>query len=158
MCTKIMLLSFLKQLSKLSCVFVLLYSLKIILAMKETFAVTRTSREVYKGYFEKYSYEQLNKIPQGFSNNLIWNIGHIIVSQQLLVYAGSNQPMMVSETLVNKYRRGTKPEHDATPEEIEEIKNLLFSTIEKTEDDYEKGLFTGYNERTSRSEERRVGN
>lgn len=117
--------------------------------MKTTFKITRTSREIYKSWLEKYTPHQLNKIPEGFSNNLIWNIGHIMVSQQLLVYAGSNRPMMVSEELINKYRRGTKPEHDASPEEIEEIKNLLLTTIEKTEDDYKSGLFTTYNERTS---------
>lgn len=117
--------------------------------METTFKITRTSREIYAKWLEKYSLEQLNKIPQGFSNNLIWNIGHIVVSQQLLVYAGSNQPMMVREEMLAKYRRGTKPEADATQEEVDEIKNLLFTTINKTEDDYKKGLFTSYNERTS---------
>lgn len=53
--------------------------------MKTEFETNRTSREVYARYFENYTLEQLNKVPQGFSNNLIWNIGHIIVSQQLLV-------------------------------------------------------------------------
>ena len=117
--------------------------------METTFTITRTSREIYAKWLEKYSLEQLNKIPQGFNNNLIWNIGHIVVSQQLLVYAGSNQPMMVSEEMLAKYRRGSKPEGDVTQEEVNEIKNLLFTTIEKTEDDYKKGLFTSYNERTS---------
>ena len=111
--------------------------------MQTTFKITRTSREIYTKWLDGYSLEQLNKIPHGFSNNFIWNIGHIMVSQQLLVYAGAGQPMLA------KYRRGTKPEGDATQEEINQIKNLLFTTIEKTEGDYKKGLFTSYNERTS---------
>jgi len=41
-------------------------------------------------YFDNYTLEQLNKIPEGFSNNLIWNIGHIIVTQQVLIYKLSN--------------------------------------------------------------------
>lgn len=117
--------------------------------MQTTFKITRTSREIYRKWLDGYSLEQLNKIPHGFSNNLIWNIGHIMVSQQLLVYAGAGQPMMVSDELVNKYRRGSKPEGDATQDEVNQIKNLLFTTIEKTEGDYKKGLFTLYNERTS---------
>ena len=57
--------------------------------------------------------------------------------------------MNVSEELLVKYRRGSKPEADATQEEVNEIKNLLFSTIEKTEDDYKNGVFTTYNARKS---------
>jgi hypothetical protein len=37
-------------------------------------------------FLSGYNLDQLNTIPEGFNNNLIWNIGHIIVSQQLLVY------------------------------------------------------------------------
>ncbi|MEE1899057.1 DinB family protein [Flavobacterium rakeshii] len=117
--------------------------------METSFKVTRTSREIYTKWLESYTLEQLNKIPQGFNNNLIWNIGHIMVSQQILVYGGAGLPMNVSGELLVKYRRGSKPETDATQEEINEIKNLLFSTIEKTEDDYKNGVFTTYNARTS---------
>ena len=117
--------------------------------MQTTFKITRTSREIYAKWLDGYSLEQLNKIPQGFSNNLIWNIGHIVVSQQLLVYAGSGLPMMVSDEIVAKYRRGSKPEGNVTQGEVEEIKNLLFATIEKTEDDYKNDVFISYNERTS---------
>ncbi len=115
--------------------------------MENEFNITRTSREVYNRYFENYTLEQLNKIPAGFNNNLIWNIGHIIVSQQMLVYMGSGQQPMVSKELIAMYMRGTKPERDVTQEEADEIKSLLFSTIEKTEEDYRNGLFTGYTER-----------
>lgn len=117
--------------------------------METSFKVTRTSREIYTKWLESYTLEQLNKIPQGFNNNLIWNIGHIVVSQQILVYGGAGLPMNVSEELLAKYRRGSKPEADATQEEVNEIKNLLFSTIEKTEDDYKNGVFTTYNARKS---------
>ena len=117
--------------------------------MEHTFKVTKTSREIYKKYLEKYTLEQLNKVPQGFNNNLIWNIGHIVVSQQILVYGGSGLPMMVSENLVNRYRRGTRPERDVTTEEVEEIKSLLFTTIAKTEEDYRNNIFTTYNPRIS---------
>jgi hypothetical protein len=115
--------------------------------MEKEFSITHTSREVYNRYFENYTLEQLNKVPQGFNNNLIWNIGHIIVSQQMLVYMGSGQQPLVSKELIAMYMRGTKPERDVTQEEADEIKSLLFSTIEKTEEDYRNGLFTGYTER-----------
>lgn len=119
--------------------------------METAFRITETSRKVLLGFLEKYSLEELNKIPEGFSNNLIWNIGHIIVVQQLLVYKLSGLPTMVSNEMVEKYQRGTKPEHKVTQEEVNEIKVLLFSTLEKTKQDFEENLFQNYIEFTSMS-------
>jgi hypothetical protein len=93
-----------------------------------------------------HSLEQLNKIPASFSNNMIWNIAHIIVTQQLLVYKLSGLPMMVSDEMIEKYKKGTKPEQEVTQAEVDEIKSLLFSTIEKTKEDYENGVFKNFQE------------
>jgi hypothetical protein len=95
---------------------------------------------------ENHTLEQLNKIPEGFSNNLIWNIAHVVVTQQLLVYKLSGLPMMVSDEIIEKYKKGTQPEQKATQAEVDEIKSLLFSTIEKTKEDYAKGVFKNYTE------------
>jgi hypothetical protein len=72
-------------------------------------------------FLKGYSLAQLNSIPQGHNNNLIWNIAHIIVVQQMLVYKLSGLPMKISDTLVEKYKKGTKPEQDATQAEVDEI-------------------------------------
>lgn len=119
--------------------------------METAFRINETSRKVLLGFLEKYSLEELNKIPEGFSNNLIWNIGHIIVVQQLLVYKLSGLPTMVSNEMIEKYQRGTKPEHNVTQEVVDEIKVLLFSTLEKTKQDFAEGIFQNYNEFTSMS-------
>ena len=78
-----------------------------------------------------YTLEQLNKIPDGFSNNLIWNIGHIIVSQQGLVYRHSGMPSYIEESLVETYKNGSKPTGSTTAEEVNQLKDLLISLIEK---------------------------
>jgi hypothetical protein len=114
--------------------------------MQNTFEVNRTSRKILGGFFENYSIEQLNKIPEGFSNNLIWNLGHIVVTQQLLVYKLSGLPMMISDEMVELYRKGTKPERDATQAEVDEIKALLYKTIDQIEMDYNKNIFVNYQE------------
>jgi hypothetical protein len=54
--------------------------------------------------------------------------------------------MMVSDELVEKYKKGTKPEKDATQAEVDEIKSLLFVTIEKTNEDVTNNLFKEYHE------------
>lgn len=115
--------------------------------MEREFAFTRVSRELFAAYFDNYTLEQLNRIPQGFSNNLIWNIGHIIVSQQLLVYTGSGNAPLVSQELINKYMRGTRPEADVTQQEADEIKSLLFEPVLQTEKAYAAGVFTSYSPR-----------
>ena len=87
--------------------------------METAFKITETSRKVLLGFLEKYSLDELNKIPEGFSNNLIWNAGHIIVVQQLLVYKLSGLPTMISNEMIEKYQKGTKPEHIISQEEVE---------------------------------------
>jgi len=114
--------------------------------MQDTFEVNRTGRKMLSSYFENYTLEQLNKIPEGFNNNLIWNLGHVVVTQQLLVYKLSGLPMAVSDEMVEKYRKGTKPEHDVTQEEANLIKSLLFETIDQLEADYNNGIFINYQE------------
>jgi hypothetical protein len=114
--------------------------------MQQTFDITRTSRKMVAPFLENYTLEQLNKIPDGYSNNLIWNIGHIIVVQQLLIHKLSGLPILVSDEMIAKYMKGTKPEHIATQAEVDEIKALLFKTIDQTEVDYSDKKFINYQE------------
>lgn len=119
--------------------------------MEPTFNINKTSRNTIAIFLENHTLEQLNTIPEGFSNNLIWNIGHIIVVQQMLVYNLSGLPMMVSEEMVSKYKRGTKPEHIVTQEEVDEFKNLLWSTLEQTKKDFANNIFKNFTEFTTMS-------
>ncbi len=116
--------------------------------MQFTFDVLSNIRVFSKKYLENNSLEDLNKIPEGFNNNIIWNIGHIVVTQQLLVYKLSGLPMDVGDDLINKYRKDTKPEGFVSQEEVDEIKALLFSSLEKLEADYKSGIFKNYQEYT----------
>ncbi len=117
--------------------------------METVFKAWKTSRKLYLEFFGDYSLDQLNKIPTGFNNNLLWNIGHIIVAQQSLIYKDSNLPMYISEDIVNLYKPTTKPTGNTTPTEVNELKELLISLIAKTETDFVKGIFIKYNERTT---------
>jgi len=60
----------------------------------------------YLKFFENYSLEQLNRIPDGFSNNLIWNIGHIIATQHKLIYIGSEVEGHIPDQIFNSYQSG----------------------------------------------------
>ncbi len=116
--------------------------------MEWAFDITIKNRKLLKGFLENMSLVDLNTIPKGFNNNIIWNIAHVIVTQQLLVYKLSGLPTIVSNEMIDAYRKGTKPEKDLTEAEVATIKNLLFSTIEKSKEDYESKIFQTYNEYT----------
>lgn len=117
--------------------------------MDETFKINHANRKVLFHYLETLSMPQLNTIPSGFSNNIIWNIGHIVVVQQLLVYNLSGLPMLVSSEMISRYKRGTAPNGEVTTEDVEELKKLLFLTLEQTQKDFEIGTFEKYMEYTT---------
>lgn len=119
--------------------------------MHQVFEITRLSRKIIAEYLEHYTLEQLNKVPEGFNNNLIWNIGHIVVVQQMLVYNLSGLPMMVSQEMVEKYKRGSKPENLVSQAEVDEIRSLLFETINQTKADLNSKIFKTYTEFTTLS-------
>lgn len=116
--------------------------------MHTSLQVTIASRELLQKFIENHTLEQLNTIPDGFKNNIIWNIGHVIVTQQLLAYKLSGLAMMVTDEMVAKYQKGSTPQGNVTQEEVDAIKSLLFTTITKTQEDLENGLFQNYMEYT----------
>lgn len=117
--------------------------------MEKLFNITLQNRKTLYRILKDISREQLLNIPDGFRNNIWWNIAHVVVTQQILVYKLSGLPMRISEALVDKFRKGTVPDGKATEEEIEIITSFLFSTIEWTQEDYANGLFKTYNEYTT---------
>ncbi|AWW31695.1 DinB family protein [Echinicola strongylocentroti] len=110
---------------------------------------TIKTRENFIHLINGMTLAELNEIPTGFNNNIVWNFGHVIVTQQLLCYKLSGQDMLVSGELVEKYRKGTKPEAPATSKEIEELKILALSTLESFKNDFMAGHFKEFNEYTT---------
>ncbi|OHT46728.1 DinB family protein [Flavobacterium tructae] len=117
--------------------------------MNPVFEVQKTIREILLKVLDSHSLEQLNKIPQGFNNNIIWNIAHCVASQQALVYKLSGLPVTISEDFIAKYRKDTKPEGDVSQAEVDEIRELLSTTLKQVENDFAAGIFMNYNEYTT---------
>ncbi|WP_103068855.1 DinB family protein [Aquimarina sediminis] len=114
--------------------------------MQNSLTITRVNRKMLEKILDNYSLEQLNIVPEGFKNNLIWNIAHVVVTQQLLVYKLSGLPMMIDDEMVNLYKKGTKTERPVTIEEVKMIKELLFTTLDKTEKDMGDAIFQSYSD------------
>ena len=117
--------------------------------MKSLLKGWKTGRNIYLDFFDKYTLEQMNVVPDKFSNNIIWNIGHIIAAQQSLVYKTSNLPINIPEDFFDRYKPGTKPMGNVSQNEAEEIKFLLISMINRTETDLANGKFVSFTERNT---------
>lgn len=112
--------------------------------MDKILEIIRASRKALLFLVEDLTTEQLNKIPTGFNNNLAWQMGHLIVSQQLLCYKLSNNELVIDPNLVEKYKNGSKPESFISAEEIAQLKHDLLGVIDQLESDLATDKFNNY--------------
>ncbi|MEL6656980.1 MAG: DinB family protein [Bacteroidota bacterium] len=101
----------------------------------------RQTRHNMERIMQGFTIEQLNTIPEGFRNNLIWNYGHVIVTQQLLCYGLSGQKTFVDKSLIEAYRKGTAPNGDVDQAGFQELQSLSVAALNQFEEDYKKGIF-----------------
>jgi len=110
--------------------------------MNPVFEFIINSRKAFIQLIDGLTIEQLNKIPEGFNNNIIWNFGHIVVSTQTLCYVRSGILEDTSNVkFVESYKKDTKPSYAVTAEEIAELKAIALDSIKKIEEDYSNGKF-----------------
>lgn len=114
--------------------------------MDSQFEVLKKSRELVLNLTNGLTIEQLHKIPEGFNNNIAWNVAHLVVTQQLLLYKLSGLQYLVSDELIDNYRKGTKPTETFSEEEFEEVKELLLGLSDTLKEDFSAGIFSDYTE------------
>lgn len=90
------------------------------------------------------SIPELNKIPEGFNNNIIWNLGHLIAAQEGIFYLRGKLELNIEQDFFNSFKNGSQPEREIHAEEIEKIRSLLFSSLDQFEADLEKNAFHNY--------------
>lgn len=112
--------------------------------MKTQFDILRKSRELVVKELEGLSMDQIHKIPEGFKNNIAWNVSHLVVTQQLLHYKLSGLNCLCPEELITDFRKGTSPTKTFTEAEFEEVKDLLIGLPDTLEEDYDAGIFKEY--------------
>ena len=93
---------------------------------------------------EPLTEEQLNTTPNGFNNNIIWNLGHLIAAQQGICYIRSGLNPVVDESITEYFKSGSKPNKIFNNNEIESIKKTFTASLEQLKNDIEKNLFVNY--------------
>lgn len=88
--------------------------------------------------------EQLNKIPEGYNNNIIWNLAHLICAEQSICYVRAGQSITVNDKYFSPYRTNTRPNAFIDEQEIERIKKLLISSIDELQTGFDKKIFDNY--------------
>lgn len=111
--------------------------------MAETiFNFTIQARKAFIQLINTLTVEELNEIPAGFKNNIIWNFGHSIITTPALCYIRTG---IWSDASSIKYfqdfKKDSVPSRNISAEEIAELKVLAISTIEGMREDYNKGVF-----------------
>lgn len=112
--------------------------------METQLAIQLHNRKIFHYYLKQLSLDKLNKIPEGFNNNIIWNIAHTVVTHQLLMYKISGHQMHIPIEWVKLFAKDTKPERYFKADEVKLIDAALFSTYDQFEKDLANGLFNDF--------------
>ena len=113
--------------------------------MKESIDIMRGARLFLINLIEGISIERLNEIPDGFNNNLVWNFGHVIATQQILCYRNAGVKPVIEDEFIDKYKSGTRPEGFTDENTFGIFKKYLIQTIDKFEEDSATNMFVNYN-------------
>jgi hypothetical protein len=106
--------------------------------------ITRKTRSNFIKLLDGLTIAQLNKIPEGYSNNLAWNFGHIVISQQMICYVKGEIVEQLDEKFNTQYIAGGRPEYFIEDSELEFLKNEAFALIDKLEADLDSGVLDSY--------------
>lgn len=117
--------------------------------MNHQFEILKKNRAFILKVIDGLSIEQLNKIPKPFNNNILWNVSHLLATQQLLCYKLSGLPMLVTDEFVELYRKGTFPEKEMLQSQWNDIKEQFAALPLQFENDYTNGIFKTYTDYTT---------
>lgn len=113
----------------------------------QTIHLLQRTRQYMKRLADEVTEAQLTRIPDGYNNHILWHLGHVVVTQQILHYQLAGLPMYVDEAMCNMFKNGTSPKEWQTQPAIDRIFSLMTDLPEKLLHDYEAGRFQAYQER-----------
>ncbi|MFT7120700.1 MAG: hypothetical protein ACJAZ9_000876 [Neolewinella sp.] len=101
----------------------------------DALALLRASRANILKQFTPLSSEQVNQIPSGLNNNIIWNAGHVVATMELLIYALSGLKTPSDKEFIDRFRKGSKPEGIVSEADRQLIAERLISSVDQLEED-----------------------
>lgn len=112
--------------------------------MKSNLELIRYTRNNIMKLVGDLTVEQFNSIPEGFNNNIIWNLAHMIYTQQSMCYKLGGLSPKIDITIFGAYASGTFPQGERTAAEINLILETFSTILSDFENDLNAKLFTSY--------------
>jgi hypothetical protein len=112
--------------------------------MEKSTEIIKETRIRFLNLMNDLSIDSLNKVPSNFNNNVIWNFGHIIATQQVLCYQLSNVHMKLGVEYIQRYAKGTKPHVSVSQQEIDFLRQHALDTVDELETDFRSNVFNNF--------------
>jgi hypothetical protein len=110
----------------------------------------RKTREHIIDQVKELSLEKLNIIPHGFNNNILWNLGHLVASQQNICYLRGGLAPALPQSDFAAFMPGTKPDHFFESDEEDRVKAMVLSSVYTLRRDYQHKVFANLQPYTTR--------
>lgn len=115
--------------------------------MLDSFDTLRIIRENMISLTSSLSLDQMTVIPAGFNNNMIWNMGHALATQHVLVYQLSGIPIPLDQTFVDRYRKGSFPQSTYQYQsDLAYINEHFNSSVDRMAQDFQNEIFQSFQE------------
>ena len=111
--------------------------------MKTEIELFRTTRENTIRAIKDLSLDQINEIPNGFTGNIAWHLGHMVATHKGLIYQLNGVPGGLEKEFVAKYKKDSKPESPIDQKELEFITECLLNQIDELEADLQNESMWG---------------
>lgn len=119
--------------------------------LTHVFKASHSTRRTIAFLLSKLPIDQINAIPEGARNNILWNAAHIISVQQLIVNRRAGAPYTESRELTSLYKPGTLPTVIADRGYINMVAERLVVSGMEMEKNYHDGMFDTYEPFTTRT-------
>lgn len=111
--------------------------------------ILKTSRSALLRGLDDIPRDKWTLIPPGYKTNLLWNVGHLVVSQQILNYLFSGVQMHINNDIFAWFRKGTDPAAWEGSVEIEPLLEDFTRLPDLLKEDYSNGIFRRYRKYTT---------
>ncbi len=90
---------------------------------------------------EGLSEAQMLKVPPGLRNNILWNLGHLIVDNCDMIYRPAHLQPPHPEAFAALFAAGTSPADWSSPPPIAEVRDVSGELAERIANDYRNDRF-----------------
>lgn len=103
--------------------------------MQTEIGLFKTLRENALLAVKDITLEEVNTIPDGFTGNIAWHVGHMVATHRGLVYQLNGAGGEFEKEFVMKFKKDSKPEAPITQDEWDFILRKLISQADDLERD-----------------------